>query len=94
VLAATGMRLSEAFEIDDEMKERRCRYIIVGRKTSQSLRRVPLPAAVLPFLPREIEGRLFPGDARAASKRLNRFLKKVGIGDRRKVIHSLRNIGE
>jgi integrase len=56
VLAATGMRLSEAFEIDDEMKERRCRYVIVGRKTSQSLRRVPLPAAVLPFLPREIEG--------------------------------------
>jgi hypothetical protein len=40
------------------------------------------------------DGRLFPGDARAASKRLNRFLKKVGIGDRRKVIHSLCNIGE
>jgi hypothetical protein len=40
------------------------------------------------------DGRLLPGDARAASKRLNRFLKKVGIGDRRKVIHSLRNIGE
>jgi integrase len=91
VLAATGMRLSEAFEIDGELKERGCRYIIVGRKTSQSLRRVPLPAAVLPFLPRKIEERLFPGDARAASKRLNRFLKKVGIGDRRKVVHSLRH---
>src|SRR5712671_3218218 len=78
VLAATGMRLSEAYEIDGEMKERGCRYIIVGRKTSQSLRRVPLPAAVLPFLPRKVDGRLFPGDARAASKRLNRFLKKVG----------------
>jgi integrase len=73
------------------MKERGCRYMIVGRKTSQSLRRVPLPAAVLPFLPRKIGERLFPGDARGASKRLNRFLKKVGIGDRRKVVHSLRH---
>src|SRR5438552_4238294 len=91
VLAATGMRLSEAFEIDGEMKEHGCRYIIVGRKTSQSLRRVPLPAAVLPFLTRKLEGRLFPGDPRAASKRLNRFLNDVGIGDRRKVVHSLRH---
>jgi len=91
VLAATGMRLSEAFEIDGEMKERGCRYIIVGSKTSQSLRRVPLPAAVLPFLPRKIEGPLFPGGPRAASKRLNRFLNGVGIGDRRKVVHSLRH---
>jgi integrase len=91
VLAATGMRLSEAFEIDGEMKERGCRYIIVGRKTSQSLRRVPLPAVVLPFLPHKIEGLLFPGDPRAASKRLNRFLNGVGIEDRRKVVHSLRH---
>ena len=91
VLAATGMRLSEAFEIDGEMKERGCRYIIVGSKTSQSLRRVPLPAAVLPFLPRKLEGPLFPGGPRAASKRLNRFLNGVGIGDRRKVVHSLRH---
>jgi integrase len=91
VLAATGMRLSEAFEIDGEMKERGCRYIIVGQKTSQSLRRVPLPTAVLPFLPRNLKGRLFPGDARAASKRLNRFLDEVGIVDRRKVVHSLRH---
>lgn len=91
VLAATGMRLSEAFEIDGEMRERGCRYVIVGRKTSESLRRVPLPAAVLSFLPRKLEGRLFPGDPRAASKRLNRFLKRLGIGDHRKVVHSLRH---
>jgi integrase len=91
VLAATGMRLSEAFQIDDEMKERGCRYIIVGRKTSQSLRRVPLPTALLPFLPRKIEARLFPGGPKAASKRLNRFLNDVGIDDRRKVVHSLRH---
>jgi Phage integrase family len=95
VLAATGMRLSEAFEIDGEMKERGCRYIIVGRKTDQSLRRVPLPAALLPFLPRKIEGQLFksePRGARAASKRLMRFLRAVvGIDDPRKVVHSLRH---
>jgi hypothetical protein len=60
VLAATGMRLSEAFEIDGEMKERGSRYIIVGRKTSQSLRRVPLPAAVLPFPPAQDRGAAFP----------------------------------
>src|SRR3984885_3919904 len=76
MLASTGMRLGEAFEIDGEMKERGCRYIIVGQKTSQSLRRVPLPTALLPFLPHKIEGRLFPGDPPAASKRLNRFLNK------------------
>src|SRR6266404_554812 len=59
VLATTGMRLSEAFEIDSEMKEGKCRYIIVGRKTDQSLRRVPLPADLLPFLPKQIEKQLF-----------------------------------
>ena len=83
MLAATGMRLSEAFGIDGEMKERGCRFIIVGSKTSQSLRRVPLPTALLPFLPH--------GGPSAASKRLNRFLNDVGIGDRRKVVHSLRH---
>src|ERR1700730_887390 len=60
VLATTGMRLSEAFEIDGEMKERTgpkgpaCRFIIVGRKTSQSLRRAPLTAPALPLLPRNL----------------------------------------
>ena len=95
VLASTGCRLSEAFEIDGEMKEGGCRYIIVGRKTDQSLRRVPLPAALLPFLPRKIEGQLLkaePRGAGAASKRLMRFLRAVvGIDDPRKVVHSLRH---
>jgi hypothetical protein len=84
LLATTGMRLSEAFEIDGEEKERRCRYVIVGHKTEQSKRRVPLPTAVLPFLPKAIKGPLFarsrhvdPADA--ASKRLNRFLNDCGI---------------
>lgn len=96
LLAATGMRLSEAFEINSEMKERGVRYVIVGKKTEQSERRVPLPACVLPYLPPKISGPLFmqtkhtdPADA--ASKRLNRFLDNIGITDPRKVVHSLRH---
>jgi integrase len=96
LLASTGMRISEAFEIDGEDKERTVRYVMVGKKTAQSLRRVPLPAAVLPYLPKPINRSLFdrarnvdPSDA--ASKRLNRFLDDCGIVDKRKVIHSFRH---
>ena len=96
LLASTGMRISEAFEIDGEDKERGVRYVMVGKKTAQSLRRVPLPAAVLPYLPKSIKGPLFdrsknadPSDA--ASKRLNRYLDDCGIVDKRKVVHSFRH---
>jgi integrase len=91
LLAATGMRLSEAFEISGEMKERGVRYVVVGHKTQQSKRRVPLPAGVLPYLPATITGPLFNRSARIASKRLNRFLNDCGIVDSCKVIHSLRH---
>ncbi len=91
LLAATGMRLSEAFEIDGELKERGCRFVIVGKKTPQSHRRIPFPASVLPFLPAAIKGPLFRGGPRSASKRLNQFLNEIGIADRRKVVHSLRH---
>jgi integrase len=96
LLASTGMRISEAFEIDHEEKERGIRYVVIGEKTSQSERRVPLPACVLPYLPTRITGPLLnrtknadPSDA--ASKRLNRFLDDIGIVDKRKVIHSFRH---
>jgi hypothetical protein len=85
------MRLAEAFEIEGELKERGVRYCVVGSKTQQSMRRVPLPADVLPHLPKKIQGPLFEGNARHASKRLNRFLNDIGIADKRKVIHSLRH---
>jgi len=91
LLATTGMRLSEAFEIDGEAKERGVRYVIIGHKTPQSHRRVPLPANALSYLPEAIREKLFNGSPAAASKRLNRFLNEIGIADRRKVIHSLRH---
>jgi integrase len=98
ILATTGMRLSEAFEIKDESKEKGVRFCIVGKKTEQSLRRVPFPTAVLPFLPQAIRGPLFAGDTadvrretRGTSQRLNRFLNECGITDARKVVHSLRH---
>jgi len=95
LLAATGMRLSEAFEIDNEATEKGCRYVIVGKKTEQSLRRVPLPVSVLPFLPKKITGPLFASSladpADTTSKHLNRFVNDCGIVDPRKVVHSLRH---
>lgn len=102
LLATTGMRLSEAFDvgkavelngdkISGERIENGVRYCIVGHKTKQSKRRVPFPTAILPHLPNSIKGPLFIGSARAASKRLNRFLRDCGIADPRKVVHSLRH---
>jgi integrase len=85
------MRLSEAFGINNELKERGVRYVVIGHKTEQSKRRVPLPAGVLPYLPATIMGPLFHHGSRSASKRLNRFLNDCGIVDPRKVIHSLRH---
>lgn len=98
VLATTGMRLSEAFQIDSEGTEGGVRFVIVGKKTDQSLRRVPLPRDLLPYLPKAIKGQLFARigtlkrTSDAASKRLMRFLRKdCSITDARKVIHSLRH---
>lgn len=95
VLASTGMRLSEAFEIAGEATEKGVRYVVIGEKTEQSKRRVPLPASLLPHLPKRIIGHLFGDDTRAnhrlASKRLNRYLNDCGVVDKRKVIHSLRH---
>jgi integrase len=95
LLATTGMRLAEAYEIGSEKKEGGARYCIVGTKTEQSERRVPFPGAVLSLLPKKITGPLFKRDAAdpesAASKRLNRFLNDIGITDPAKVIHSFRH---
>lgn len=91
ILACTGMRLSEALSIKEEKTENGVRYVVVGTKTAQSLRRVPLPADVLPFLPKTIKGPLFTGTALAASKRFSLFLDRSGITDPNKTTHSLRH---
>jgi integrase len=92
-LASTGMRLSEAFEIDREHMEGGCRYVEVGTKTEQSHRRVPFPTSLLKHLPKKIQGPLFSGLPNAASTRLAKWLRDdCGITDRAKVAaHSYRH---
>jgi integrase len=59
ILATTGMRLSEAFQINgEEPKENGVRFCIVDHKTEQSRRRVPLPKDLLPYLPKLMRGAL------------------------------------
>lgn len=90
-LATTGARLGEAFQIDGEATELGVRYVVIGSKTEASQRRVPLPADLLPHLPKKIVGPLFTGDTSAASTRLNRFLDECGLTDPSIVLHSLRH---
>lgn len=92
VLGTTGMRLGEVFQIDGEAIERDVRFVTVGSKTEQSLRRVPLPKDLLSHLPATIRGRLFPDDdTKCASARLHKWLRKIGIADPAKVMHSFRH---
>jgi integrase len=97
-LATTGARLGEAFQIDGEQKERDIRYVMIGSKTEASQRRLPLPSALIPFLPDKIVGPLFAATpsielaSKAASKRLNDFLDECGLKeDKSIVVHSLRH---
>jgi integrase len=79
-VATTGMRRGEAFEIASEKIEDGIRYCTVGTKTDASYRRVPFPKDLLPpHLPKKITGPLFAGRKDAASKRLRKFLKDIGI---------------
>ena len=91
VLATTGMRLGEAFQIKGEFIERGIRYVEIGTKTEPSWRRVPLPSEFLECLPVTIKGRLFSGSAHNASTRLNRWLREIGITDPAKTVHSFRH---
>jgi integrase len=91
LLATTGLRRGEAFEIDQEQTEGGCRFVIVGTKTEASRRRVPFPAELLPYLPEKIAGPLFTGRKDSTTKRLIAFLRKIGITDPNKVPHSFRH---
>lgn len=86
--ATTGMRLSEAYEIEREHHEKGIRYVIVGKKTPQSRRRVPLPEALLPFLPKKITGPMFVKSAKNLGRETNRAIRKMGV---KKTIHCLRH---
>lgn len=92
IMLTTGMRLSEALGIANEKIEEGVRFVIIGKKTKQSKRRVPFPAALLPFLPDKITRPLFAGTSNDASHRLNAWLDSIGIDDPLKVAaHSLRH---
>lgn len=92
MLATTGMRLGEAFQIKTEMEADGIRYATFGTKTRSSFRRVPFPDALLPFLPSKIEGPLF-GDTKpkALGQRLRRKLHKLGLNRENTCPHSLRH---
>ena len=92
VLATTGVRRGEAFEIDREEVEDGIRFCTIGTKTPQSLRRIPFPKDLLPHLPAKITGKLFPGRMDSASKRLRKWLIEIGITDPDKApMHSFRH---
>lgn len=91
LLATTGMRLSEAFQVRSESSEKGVRYTVIGAKTAASKRRVPFPEVLLPYLPPKVAGPLFEGTPRDASYRLMRFIRACGITDPTKVAHSFRH---
>jgi integrase len=91
ILAATGMRREEPFQIDGEASEGKIRYVRVGTKSEASDRRVPLPTSLLPYLPKVIKGKLFTGNVEQAGKRLNKFIRACGFTDKRYVLHCLRH---
>jgi integrase len=92
VLATTGMRRGEAFEISGEKTEDGIRYCEAGTKTPQSRRRVPFPKALLPHLPKKITGPLFTGHKDSTGKRLGAFQRDIGIDDPDKApMHSFRH---
>ena len=92
LVATTGIRRGEAFEIDREEIEDDIRFVTIGTKTPQSLRRVPLPADLLPYLPEKITGQLITGRMDSAGKRLREWLGEIGITDPDKApMHSFRH---
>jgi integrase len=92
VLATTGIRRGEAFQIADEQIEDGIRFCVIGTKTDASRRRIPFPADLLPHLSPKITGKLFTGRMDTASKRLRDWLTKIGITDPAKApMHSFRH---
>lgn len=97
ILATTGMRRSEAWQITEEKTIEGLRCVTIGEKSTTSRREIPLPSALLPHLPAKIIGSLFPGTDPETGpinvgKRLMRRLRDdLKIEDERLVVHSLRH---
>jgi integrase len=79
LVATTGMRRSEAFAIDRVQIEDGIRFVTIGKKTGASVRRVPLPTDLLPYLPEKITGKLIAGRMDSAGKRLSKWMVEIGI---------------
>jgi integrase len=95
--ATTGMRRGEALSIEREYNEKGFRYVIVGTKSDAAHRRVPLPDAVLPLLPRAIKGPIFEEKwlTDLGQKNLGRNLllavRRLGVKGTMRDIHALRH---
>lgn len=96
MMAMTGMRPSECTAVREEFEEGGIRYLMIGvgdkqAKSPTSIRRVPIPDALMPFLPDKIVGPLFTkGEVRLGANLL-RAIRRIGITDKRKVVYSLRH---
>jgi hypothetical protein len=55
------------------------RFVTIGSKTLQSVRRVPFPADLLPHLPKKITGQLIPGGMDTAGKRSKKWHIEIGV---------------
>lgn len=90
VLRHTGCRRSEAWQIE-ETTEKGLRVMWFGEKTLQSVRRIPIPRALLPHLPEKIDRPLFSDGPVNVGKNLGRAMRRFGVTDPTKVVHSFRH---
>ncbi|SFE10254.1 hypothetical protein [Methylobacterium sp. 13MFTsu3.1M2] len=97
MMATTGMRQSECDSLVEEFQENGIRFWMIGvtpgrqAKTTTSMRRVPIPDALIPMLPERITGRVFSKPMVIINKNVGRWMERVGITDPRKVPYSLRH---
>jgi integrase len=95
LIATTGMRRGEAWDIMGEQEEDGLRKVRIGTKSPQSDRWIPLPEAVLPYLPAKIEGSLFSRKPEDVGKSLIKSMRRLGIRPTqpgtKKDLHSLRH---
>ncbi|WP_188914707.1 hypothetical protein [Salinarimonas ramus] len=86
----TGCRRSEAWQVE-ETREKGLRVIWFGSKNKQSVRRIPLPDALVPFVPPVIDGPLFTDSPINVGKNFNRAIRRFGITNEAITLHSFRH---